>query len=387
MDFEWIIDLLGESGTTALGGFILGTMFGVFAQRSQFCLRAAVVEFCHGKLGPKVGIWLLTFSAAVLGTQSLITLDLLDISDSRMLASYGSLSGAVIGGILFGAGMVLARGCGARLLVLAATGNLRALFSGLLFATAAQATLRGIFAPARDSVAGSWLLHDDGGLELISFLGWGEHTGLYLGLACAIIAIVIAIRNRLGVWGWVGAIGVGCMVVGGWWFTYHMSYQTFEPTQVESMTFTGPSADTLMYFLTPGGAPLDFDVGLVPGVFLGSFLAAVLSGTFKLQGFKDGRSMVRYIIGAVFMGVGGMLAGGCAVGAGLTGGSAFSITAWVALASMWAGAGATDLLVDRKPDCSSDRNLGQEKPSLAEKSADEAPEMAEPERQAGPVRA
>ena len=58
--------------------------------------------------------------------------------------------------------------------------------------------------------------------------------------------------------------------------------------------------------------------------------------------------MVRYIVGACLMGMGGMLAGGCAVGAGLTGGSAFSITAWVALASMWAGAASTDALVDRE---------------------------------------
>jgi uncharacterized membrane protein YedE/YeeE len=127
-----------------------------------------------------------------------------------------------------------------------------------------------------------------------------------------------------------------------------MSYQTFESTQVESMTFTGPSADTLMYFLTPGGAPMDFDVGLVPGVFVGSFLAALFSRSLKLEGFKDGNSMVRYILGACLMGMGGMLAGGCAVGAGLTGGSAFSITAWIALASMWAGAGLTDTFVDRK---------------------------------------
>ena len=258
--------------------------------------------------------------------------------------------------------------------MLAATGNLRALFSGLLFATAAQATLRGIFAPARDQVANAWLLHDDGGLELISFLGWGGHAGLYLGLVCAIVAIVIAVQNKLHVWGWIGAIGVGSVVVGGWWFTYHMSYQTFEPTQVESMTFTGPSADTLMYFLTPGGAPLDFDVGLIPGVFLGSFLAALLSGTFKLQGFKDGRSMIRYIVGAVFMGVGGMLAGGCAVGAGLTGGSAFSITAWIALGAMWAGAGITYFSLDRKAEHAEQALVDAQAQGRGDQCAQEPPE-------------
>ena len=181
-------------------------------------------------------------------------------------------------------------------------------------------------------------------------MGMGDYTGIWLSLICMVIAVFYGIRNKLSAWAWVGSVGVGTMVVGGWWFTYHMSYQTFESTQVESMTFTGPSADTLMYFLTPGGMPMDFDVGLVPGVFLGSFLAAFLSKTFDLQGFKDGRSMIRYIAGATLMGMGGMLAGGCAVGAGLTGGSAFSITAWIALAAMWAGAGITDALIDRKAD-------------------------------------
>ena len=37
-----------------------------------------------------------------------------------------------------GAGMVLARGCSGRLLVLAATGNLRSVVSGLIFAVVAQ---------------------------------------------------------------------------------------------------------------------------------------------------------------------------------------------------------------------------------------------------------
>jgi uncharacterized membrane protein YedE/YeeE len=48
------------------------------------------------------------------------------------------------------------------------------------------------------------------------------------------------------------------------------------------------------------------------------------------------------------MGFGSMLAGGCAVGAGVTGGSVFALTAWVTLAGMWVGAGLTDRLMDHK---------------------------------------
>ena len=67
---------------------------------------------------------------------------------------------------------------------------------------------------------------------------------------------------------------------------------------------------------------------------------------FKVEGFKDGYSMVRYICGAVLMGFGSMLAGGCAVGAGMTGGAIFALTAWLSLLGMWAGAGLMDRLLD-----------------------------------------
>ena len=56
--------------------------------------------------------------------------------------------------------------------------------------------------------------------------------------------------------------------------------------------------------------------------------------------------MRRYIVGAVLMGFGSMLAGGCAIGAGVTGGAIFALTAWVTLIGMWLGAGLTDRWID-----------------------------------------
>lgn len=95
--------------------------------------------------------------------------------------------------------------------------------------------------------------------------------------------------------------------------------------------------------------PVTFDVGLVPGVFLGAFLAAALLGELKLEGFQGGASMRRYIVGAMCMGYGGMLAGGCAVGAGLSGAAVFTITSWVTLVAMWGAAALTDRLLDQRP--------------------------------------
>ncbi len=139
---------------------------------------------------------------------------------------------------------------------------------------------------------------------------------------------------------------VGIAIAAGWLFTFSVSQVSFSLVQIKSISFIGPSADTLMGLVNSLSLPLGFDTGLVPGVFVGSLVAALIRGEWKLQGFHDGPSMGRYLVGAVLMGFGGMLAGGCAVGAGVTGGSIFALTAWIALPAMWAGAIATHLIVD-----------------------------------------
>jgi uncharacterized membrane protein YedE/YeeE len=103
-----------------------------------------------------------------------------------------------------------------------------------------------------------------------------------------------------------------------------------------------------MRLLTSPAPAIGFDFGLIPGIFAGSFIGAWVGKELKLEGFKDGYSMRRYIAGAMLMGFGSMLAGGCAVGAGITGGSVFALTAWIALVGMWVGAGITDRLMDRQ---------------------------------------
>ncbi|MBV5323804.1 MAG: YeeE/YedE family protein, partial [Rhodospirillaceae bacterium] len=69
---------------------------------------------------------MLAFSTAVVAIQLLILGHYVDLSSARQLAATGSLSGALIGGCLFGVGMILTRGCASRLLILSANGNLRA---------------------------------------------------------------------------------------------------------------------------------------------------------------------------------------------------------------------------------------------------------------------
>ncbi len=344
MDIVPLVDWLGEPGTAALFGLITGLVFGVAAQRSSFCLRASVVEFGRGGLGRRMAVWLLAFSTALVWTQAAALTGLLRPEQARMMAVPGSISGAIIGGLLFGAGMILARGCSGRLLVLAATGNLRSLMSGLVFAVVAQMSLVGWLSPVRNWLAALWVTPGGTNFNLLTALHLPQEAGIVIGLLFAVAALVLAWRNAVGPRVLIFASGVGFAVALGWVLTYALSQVAFEPVQVESATFTGPSANVLMFFLTQNPV-LDFDIGLVPGVFIGAFLSAAAVRELKFQGFEGATAMRRALLGATFMGMGGMLAGGCAIGAGVSGGSIFVGTAWLALFCMWVGGMVTDRIL------------------------------------------
>jgi len=332
-------DLISDPAKATIGGFLVGLLFGVFAQSSRFCLRSACIEFWNGRLGQHVGVWLFVFGTALLLVQCLMAEGVFTSSEVRQLASPGTLSGAAIGGIVFGIGMILARGCASRLLVLSATGNLRALTAGLVVTVVAQASLSGVLSPLRLSLSEIWVV-DSNVRNLMTYLPNG--SGIVLAMLILTLAAAIAFRSGLD---WRRAAlggGVGLTVALGWWFTAALSHVSFAPIVAGSVTFTGPSADTLMALITAPTVPLDFSIGLVPGVFLGSFLSSVVRREFEVQVFDTDTGTFRYLVGASLMGFGGMLAGGCAVGAGVTGGAVLSLTAWTALFFMWVGAGLAD---------------------------------------------
>ncbi|MCW3782335.1 YeeE/YedE family protein [Defluviimonas salinarum] len=335
---EALIDRLGEPVVLFGFGLIIGAVFGAAAQHSRFCLRGATLEVGAFSIGPRMLVWIIVFATAVSVTQGAVGLGLLDVSAARQLAATGSLSGAIIGGLMFGAGMILARGCVSRLLVLSATGNLRAIMTGLVVTLVAQASLRGALSPAREMLARLWTVEGGAGRSLGERLGIGSGAAGAVSAIVLLAALVMAFRRASAPSHVVAALFVGLAVAAGWIATASLAAVSLEIVPVSSITFTGPSADTLMGLVNERYLPLSFAVGLVPGVFAGSLAMSLATREFGVVRFGPDAPMERYLIGAVLMGFGSMLAGGCAVGAAVSGGALLSLTAWVAGASMWVGA-------------------------------------------------
>ena len=317
MWIETLIERWGEPALLMALGLFVGLLFGASAQKSRFCMRAATAEAAEFRVGPRTGLWIVAFAVAVAGVQGVQALGIVDLSGARQLASLGSMSGAIIGGAMFGVGMVLARGCASRLLVLSATGNLRAIVTGLVLTIVAQASLRGVLSPARESLGALWVVQGGDDRSFLSLIGMGHGAAALIALAVALAAVVFA-RSE-GAVRIVSAALVGVAVALGWAGTGLIADHSFELVATTSVTFTGPSADTLMALINERNLPLTFATGLVPGVFIGSGLAAVTAREFGIQRFGTDTPMERYLIGAAFMGFGSMLAGGCAVGAGMSG--------------------------------------------------------------------
>jgi uncharacterized membrane protein YedE/YeeE len=285
---------------------------------------------------------MLGFAVAILAVQAIVLTGFLKPESSRQLGSPGSISGAVVGGLMFGMGMIMTRGCASRLLILSANGNLRALLSGLVFAVTVQASISGLLAPARQWVTSLWMVEGGPDRNLLNLTStW---LGLVIGIAMGAVALWrlrLSTDSSSNTWNWAGVF-VGLAVAMGWGMTQLVASVSFEPIAVQSLSFSAPSAEWLMRTLSTTTAPrFGFDAGLLPGVFIGSLVASVLFGEFKFEGFQTENKLGHYLTGAVLMGFGAVMAGGCTVGAGMSGGAVFSNTAWLTLVSIILGAGLT----------------------------------------------
>ena len=266
MDLATILERYGDGTVLAIGGLTIGGLFGFFAQRSRFCLRAAVIEFWHHSFGEKLSVWLLAFATSVIVVQALLLSHNLDISSARQIATRGSLSGALVGGLFFGAGMIMTRGCASRLLVLSANGNLRALLSGLIFAVAAQASLSGALSPLRATISSWWTVDAGPSRDLLAITGLGPWGGLVAGLVWMAAALYFSWRSGNRAWMWLGGLCTGLAVALAWWFNHAVAQASFDVVPVGGLTFSGPSAEWLMRVLANPGASFGFDSGMLPAV-------------------------------------------------------------------------------------------------------------------------
>lgn len=329
----------------ALAGVLVGSACGFTVRRARLCSFGAVEDAWMGGDTRRLRIFGLALAIALAGTQGLVGLGLLDPANSTYVQPALPWLSIAIGSMLFGLGMALVGTCGFGSLVRLGAGDLRSLIVMMVFGSVSYATLRGMLAPVRIEVLEkvSWPL--PGGLKgdlagILAYLGAPDaRAWITLAGALALVAIVaIDPRLRRSPRLLLAGATLGVAVVAGWWVT-GVAVDAFETVpRAQSLTFVSPVGRALYAVLSAPAALLEFGIGTLAGVTFGSFLSALYDREFRWEAFDDDREMRRHLLGAVLMGGGGVLAGGCTIGQGISAGSMMALSWPLAIAGMMIGA-------------------------------------------------
>jgi uncharacterized protein len=346
--------------TRVLGAaFLLAVLFGAVAQHTHFCTMGAVADVVNMGDWSRVRMWALAIGVAMIGFGTMAGLGWIDAKHTVYAGNRLLVLSHLVGGAMFGFGMVLASGCGSKTLVRIGGGSLKSLAVFVVLGVASYATLRGIVAVGRVATVDAVALTLPVGQDLPSLLaqatGLTRRTlalGLGLGIGAALLLWCLARDEGRRSEVWLGGLGIGLSVAGVWWVSGQLGHLAEHPVtleesflatntrQMESLTFVAPIAYTLDWLILFSDKSKVLTIGIVSvfGVIVGSAAVALANRSFRWEGFAGTEDTANHLVGAVLMGVGGVTAMGCTVGQGLSGVSTLSLGSFIALAAIVAGA-------------------------------------------------
>jgi uncharacterized protein len=136
-----------------------------------------------------------------------------------------------------------------------------------------------------------------------------------------------------------------------WWLSGRVGHvlehpvtleETFLATnshRMEALSMVAPvgyALDWLLYF-SDASKVLTMGIVSVGGVLAGSAAVALVTRSFRWEGFTNAEDLANHLTGAALMGIGGVTALGCTVGQGLSGISTLSLGSMLALAGIATG--------------------------------------------------
>ena len=346
----------------AASAFALAFVFGAVGHKTNFCTMGAVSDWVNmGDLN-RMRMWLLAIGVAVLGSNALHLLGIVDLSKSIYPSPNFTWLSYLVGGFLFGVGMTLGSGCGSKTLIRIGGGNLKSVVVFIVAGIAAYMTLRGILGAFRVGVLEKAATTFSTGQDLPSLLG-----PLGFSRNALVLWLSLAIGGGLIAWAYsskdfrsnfdytLGGVVTGLVVVGGWYVSGHLGHLAEDPNtlqeafvatntgRMEAFSFVAPLAWSLDYlmFWTDKTKIVTYGIASTAGVIAGSFAYALASGKFRWEGFRDAEDTGLHLLGGMLMGFGGITALGCTIGQGISGFSTLALGSIMTFAAIVAGSAAT----------------------------------------------
>jgi uncharacterized membrane protein YedE/YeeE len=349
--------------TVSGGAFALAFVFGAVANKTNFCTMGAVSDWVNIGDRNRLRMWLLAIAVAVIGSSALHLGGVVDLSKSIYQTPNFTWLSYIVGGFLFGVGMTLGSGCGSKTLVRIGGGNLKSVIVFVFLGIAAYMTIKGMFGAFRVGVLekASVVLASGQDLPSLAAAATGMAKNAWIAIFAALVgggllAYVYASREFRASFDYtLGGVVTGLVVVGGWYVSGKLGYLAEDPNtlqeafvatntgRMESFSFVAPMAYSLEYlmFWTDKSKIVTYGIASAAGVIAGSAAYALVSGSFRWEGFSDAADTARHMIGGLLMGFGGVSALGCTIGQGVSGFSTLALGSVITFVSIVAGAAAT----------------------------------------------
>jgi hypothetical protein len=345
---------------------ILGFILGFVVSKTNFCTMGAVSDWVNiGDLS-RFKSWMLASAIAIVGVTVFEFMSYIDLNDSRIpyRNSVFLWPRYILGGVMFGVGMTYASGCGNKVLIRVGGGNLKSivvlLVAGLMAYIMTRTDFYGI-------IFHSWMnpispdlailgIDDQSLPTIISFIISSSNTAYYkliIGLLTGLTILYYIFRSGTFVKNMDNVIGgfiVGSVVVLAWYLTGSSLGEDWIETNnfldsplpgvgVQSFTFINPMGESIIYLTQSANIYyLTFGVTALLSVIIGSFIYSIISKNFRIEWFQSKEDFKRHIIGAILIGIGGVLSLGCTIGQGVSGVSTLALGSFITLISIVIGA-------------------------------------------------
>ncbi len=315
--------------TWILSGLAVGILFGFALQRGRFCMNSAFRDIILLKEYTLLKAVIVAIIVSMLGFHLMANFGLIQLNPKPF--SWGA---NIIGGFIFGIGMVLAGGCASGTTYRVGEGMVGSLFALLGYMSSAVITGVGALSGMKSYLETATKITVTDAGPLIAPANRSPTLANILGIDPWILVILVAIVG-LGVLTWKRGGGVkneGTLsekvFKQGWsWWVTGIVIGIIAIIAFPASAATGRNYplgitggwQTFLNALIKGDANIpSWETFLVIGVVMGAAAAAGIAGEFKLRAPGPGR-LVQQFVGGLMLGIGAVTANGCNIGHILSG--------------------------------------------------------------------
>ncbi|GAB4483492.1 MAG: YeeE/YedE family protein [Thermodesulfovibrionales bacterium] len=319
-----------------ISGLLAGALFGFILQRGRFCMNSAFRDTIFIKDFTYFHAYLVALVVMLISSNALADLGIIHL---RAQSFYPFAN--IIGGYIFGLGIVLAGGCGSGIVYRVGEGQMASWVAVLGFFLGIGMTTNGVLNPVYQFMR-SVKIGGDAPLTLHGMVGGDENPMIKWGIIAVLSIIFIAfalkskpftIKKQKGLYWSITAVLVGLTGALTFWASEHFG----SPGFARGMNFTTPTGEVFFTLITGDahskffpmydlfGFKVTWASFYIIGVPIGSYISAKILKEFVWKTPREAKELLTVLGGSLMMGFGAACAGGCNVGQALTGAVTLSV--------------------------------------------------------------